>query len=156
VAKPRIDMESETGRIYKAMSKKEEISGKLDKLGVLTRIGEARGIDKLGLFNDQGAQLRATVAQIAAVKARNGGKPMDERERVGILTGFSVIDNDTGARVGGENDGPPGAVIIARTLLLQGLPVTMGTDLSNEASLVSALIGAGLATLNPAGMHVVA
>ena len=151
VAGPRIDLNSDAGIIYANLSG-SEVAGKLDKLGVLTTKGEARGIDKLALFNDQGAQLRATVARIAAVKARNGN--LDEGampERVGILTGFSVIDNDTLGRVGGENDGPPGAVIMARTLLLQGLPVTMVTDHSNEASLVSALIGAGLATLNVVG-----
>lgn len=125
------------------------ISGKIDALARLATLGEARGLDKIAALSDNGMQMRAAVAHLKGVLDRNRertAKGLDPH-RVGILTGFSVIDNDTGRRMGGENDGPPGAVVMARTLAERGLPVVLITDRSGEASLASALVGAGMATV---------
>ncbi|PTW56630.1 glutamate racemase [Breoghania corrubedonensis] len=145
--KPKLDKNPEAGKIYEKFP--SQLSEKLDALGDLVIQGEARGMDTIGRFNDQGAQFRAAVSQIIAVR-QNNANPENAIQRVGVLTGFTVVDNESGERIEGENDGPPGAAIIARTLLKQGLPVTMVTDRSNEAALVSALVGAGLATVTEA------
>ena len=125
------------------------VAGRIDALSRLATRGENRGIDKIAALSDTGRQLRASVAHIKEVIDANEAATArgEDPQRVAILTGFSVVDNATGDRVGGENDGPPGAVVMARTLVRRGVPVVLVTDRSGEASLASALVGAGLATV---------
>ena len=85
------------------------ISGKIDGLAQLATLGERRGIDKLAALSRNGMQVRAAVGHLKHVLDLNreaAAKGL-EPQRIAILTGFSVVDNDTGARIGGENDGPP-------------------------------------------------
>jgi hypothetical protein len=124
-----------------------DLGMKLDRLGVLTTLGETRGVDKIAAMNDQGAQLKAAAVHLATVISSNKSPDLIKKEPVGILTGFTVVDNYTRKRVGGENDGPPGAVIMAKTIVDQGTPVVLVTDKSSEAALATALVGAGLAKL---------
>lgn len=142
---PKLDKNPDAEeRFEKASSKWSET---ISEFGTVMASGEDRGIDKIAARNHQGRQITAVIAHLDAFFERNKGKSLDQRERIGITTGFAVVDNVTGKRIEGENDGPPGAVSMARTLLSKGLPVTFLIDKSNEAVLVSALVGAGLATL---------
>ncbi|MEO9968885.1 MAG: glutamate cyclase domain-containing protein [Hyphomonadaceae bacterium] len=137
---------------YETAMNLDRIGHSLDTLGTVMTLGETRGIDKIAPLNDQGAQLRAATAQLMDVVIRNRTvENPTEREPVGIMTGFSVVNNDDRTRVGGENDGPPGAVPMGKTLVDQGTPVVLVTDSSSEASLISSLLGAGLAELTDDG-----
>lgn len=125
---------------------------KLGRLGVLMTLGETRGIDRIAPLNDQGAQLTAATAHLMDVIKSNEEKEEGAKQRVGILTGFTVVDADR-KRVQGENDGPPGAVIMGKAIAEQGSPVVFVTDHSAEASLVCSLVGGGLAEIKPGSIN---
>ncbi|MEI2384470.1 glutamate cyclase domain-containing protein [Breoghania sp. JC706] len=145
---PRTENMTETAQQRSTALEDTDMPAKLQKLGTVMTLGETRGIDKIAPLNDQGAQLRAATAQLMDVVIRNRDVGnIGDREPVGIMTGFTVVNNDTRARVEGENDGPPGAVLMGNTLLDKGTPVAFVTDPSAEASLISSLLGVGLATL---------
>lgn len=126
----------------------EPLKEPFDGLARLATLGETRGVDKISLKVDVGAQLAAATMHLADIIGANNDKELLNREPVGILTGFTVV-SPTGERVEGENDGPPGAVMMAKSLMDRGTPAVLVTDRSSEATLVSALIGAGIVELDP-------
>ncbi|WP_170122201.1 glutamate cyclase domain-containing protein [Breoghania corrubedonensis] len=149
---PNPERLSEGARTHHEELDAADMSAKLDRLGTVMTLGESRGIDKIAPLNDQGAQLKAATAQLMDVVIRNRDiADPTEREPVGIMTGFSVVRNEDRTRVAGENDGPPGAVLMGKTLVDQETPVVFVTDRSAQASLYSSLLGAGLAELTSEG-----
>ena len=126
----------------------------IGKVARLITTGENRGVDRLAARVDVESQLLASTAAVLSLIQDNKEKPRAERRPAAILTGFTVIHNEDGERVGGENDGPPGAAILAKTFVENETPVTLITDHSAEASLLAALKYAGLATLKYSAMTV--
>lgn len=117
------------------------------QLGRLGTLGEDRGISILGIKYDPGQSLIEAAGMMAQIVKENRQGPQAVQRSVGIVTGFTVVDAH-GAKISGENDGPPGAVILAKSLLRQHVGVVLIADTGAESSLVSALIGAKLVTGN--------
>ena len=118
--------------------------------------GETRGVDILSSRQEPGLEMFAAATEIASIIDENrkidAGELEGPKKNVGIVTGFTVINSD-GEKVGGENDGPPGAASMAKIMLDKGTPVTIICDKQNEASVLSGLKAAGLASFNP-GLNV--
>lgn len=119
---------------------------RIGELAQLGTTGEQRGIAVLSTAVDTGAQLEASASRLGSVVLRNAEKaPGEAKESVGILTGFQVINKETRLPMGGENDGPAGAVVMAKNLVDSGTPVSLITDTGSRQSLMESLVGAGLA-----------
>jgi len=110
----------------------------ISQIAWLGTLGERRGIGALALRHDPGHQMFSAAGRMAQLARHNNHTP-DNRQQAAIVTGFTVVD-DEGGKICGENDGPPGAVMLARSLLNQSVPVTLITDSGAESSLVAALI----------------
>ncbi len=115
------------------------------RLGRLGVQGEHRGIDVIALEHEPGVSLFNAAGRLASTI--RGNTVVDDRDKnaVGIVTGFTVVDKD-GNKVGGENDGPPGAVTMAKFILDQGTPVTIVCDEGSQSSVLSAAQASGLVT----------
>ena len=130
----------------------------LSLLGRLGTLGETRGIDILGVRYDPGqclieaAGMMAEIVKINSALAEAAVDAARGPASVAIVTGFTVVD-DQGKKVCGENDGPPGAVMLANSLLSQRVPVTLVIDSGAESSLISALLAADLAQLQGVAVH---
>lgn len=126
-----------------------EVETRIDGLEKLGSTGETRGMDFVKWATDGRALTRATEHLSAVVQHNNTSDP-SSKEAVAIMTGFVVVDPE-GKPLGGENDGPPGAVMMAKKLVANGTPVVLVTDQHALPSLLSALKGSKLATLNDRG-----
>lgn len=115
----------------------------ISQIGRLMTGGEARGLDILASKQEPGAQLFNAAVDMASVFDFNAGKASSDKQNIAIMTGFTVVDND-GNKVAGENDGPPGAVMLAKQTLDHNSPATLVFDKGSEASVFAAAKGAGL------------
>ena len=79
----------------------------IENLAAIIVTGESRGVDKFAARVNVGSQLLAATAEIGSLINRNKARTPAERERIGIVTGFTVIDNATGESRGGEKRRPP-------------------------------------------------
>ncbi|MEH6633288.1 MAG: glutamate cyclase domain-containing protein [Halopseudomonas aestusnigri] len=123
----------------------------LMQIGRLGVTGENRGLDRMAVTLEPGEQLLAAGTAMAQIVVDNSTGEAEYAEmsselkkNVGIVTGFTVVDNATGTPIAGENDGPPGAVSMAKSLFEKGTPVTLVVDTGSEASMVTALMGANI------------
>ncbi|MEH6405042.1 MAG: glutamate cyclase domain-containing protein [Sneathiella sp.] len=137
----------------RATPKIRRLFSAISQLGRLGTLGEKRGIDILGIRYDPGQCLIEAAGMMAEIVKFNAGPALAaaaDADRpaasVAIVTGFTVVDAQ-GRKVCGENDGPPGAVMLASSLLSQGVLVTLVIDTGAESSLISALLAANLARL---------
>lgn len=117
----------------------------ITQLGRLGVEGEHRGIDVIGVEHEPGLALFNASSRLASIVHDNSQVDTGHKATVGIVTGFTVVDQE-GKEVGGENDGPPGAVTIAKLVVDQGTPVTIICDRGSEASVLSAASAIGLVT----------
>ncbi|EFO31962.1 hypothetical protein TRICHSKD4_3058 [Roseibium sp. TrichSKD4] len=110
----------------------------------LVASGETRGIGPLSVAANPGESMFNAATDITQIIVENRDKPMEERQSVGIVSGFTVVDNDGKTKLFGENDGPPGAVMLAKTLIQNGTPATLVMDKGSESSFLAAAKAAGL------------
>src|SRR6185437_2801632 len=115
----RLETQSAFGPLKRPLRGEEKIANlpeglrvSLSKAAELITTDERRGIDKIAARVDVGLQFMTAVGHLQSVIAANAGLDARARYRVGILTGATVIDDKTGERKGGDNDGPPGAAIL--------------------------------------------
>lgn len=116
----------------------------ISQLGRLGVQGEHRGIDIIALETEPGLSLFNAAGMLAStIRENNDADNENAKKAVGIVTGFTVVDQG-GNKIGGENDGPPGAVTIAKFIIDQGTPVTIVCDEGSESSVLSAAHAIGL------------
>ena len=120
----------------------------------LLSTGAERGIDILAHSQESTANLFQASTELVKVMMRNAERPAGQAaENTAIMTGFTVVDG-AGARIAGENDGPAGAITMARQILNYGTPVTLITDTSSESVLFAAAKAADLVLEDMNGEHV--
>lgn len=144
---------------HRAVALSPAAAERVDALDKLIGKGEDRGIPFIKWATDGNALLNATQHLKAVVTFNKAAAKLEqstlgsEQEHVGILTGFTVVD-PKGNPLGGENDGPPGAVMMAKKLVEHDTPVALMTDKSALPSLLAALEGSNLASLKPGSSEV--
>lgn len=122
-----------------------DMDHRIGRLGSIMPLGETRGVDVLAATQKPDKELLNAAVSIADRVLTNqklvaDGEPA---KPVGIVTGFTVI-NDKHESLGGENDGPPGAMAMAKFMVDNGTPVTLVVDSGSESSAFAAAKAIGM------------
>lgn len=121
----------------------EALSSKLTNIANLITQGESRGVDVLAARHSPVPDMMSAAARIAEAITANAGKSDAELTPIGIVTGFTVVDANNDP-INGENDGPPGAIVMAKQIIDSGTPVQLVCDSGSLESVKAAAAAIGL------------